>query len=139
MKTFKLLLLLALVSFSSCSKDDDSVAPADTITFSITYDSALNLISIDGGTFVESFDAATYVDEYNFSPAAAEFGALESWENKKIIVVSDGYELLSATVEDIYTGYSIQNGNLVIDVPTLRDYIIAGNTYFYFNVQVSVN
>lgn len=136
MKTLKLFILIALVSFSSCSKDDTPSETVETTTFQLAYDSSENSVSINGGEWLFSIDFETFVDADNFEPGESDFGVLENWLEFRIRVVSDVYELVSITTGGIYEGYYLENDALYIDIPELRDYIDNVGSIFYFEVQV---
>jgi hypothetical protein len=140
MKTFKLLFLAVLVSFStSCSKDDieDPSTEVETIEFSIGYNSGTSEISVNGSPWQPSADFDTFVSVNNFSAApGVDFGILHDWDAFTLRIVSDQHELHSIVTNSLLPSYSLNNNVLTVNMPDLRNYFDEVDSIIYFTIRV---
>lgn len=140
MKTLKLLLIF-LMAFTSCSKDDaDEPITEETIEYAIGYNSATSEISVNGGAWMPSVDFDTFVSVNDFSAAPnVDFGVLHSWDDFTINIVSDQHELHSIVTISLLPSYTFNNEMLIVSMPDLRDYFDEVDSVVYFTIRVKAN
>lgn len=135
MKTLKLAVLVLLVTLSSCCSDDDWIQP-ETIFKTITYDSQDNILKIDHtGDWLISMDWNTYEDEFDWESANPYFGVQHDWSYQGIQVKSDTYEIVGMKIEGIYVNWTIQEGVITIEVPSMQTYM-DDTDIFEFQVEI---
>lgn len=139
MKNLKVLLIGMLILFSSCSKDEiNETEPENLLAFAIEYDSNTNLLKINSAeddTWYNAIDFNTYVDVDTWEPGNDRFGMLENYDDRRIKIVSNTFELHSVTTTSLYTGYSFEGNVMYIDMPTIIEYR-QDNHMFYFEINV---